>query len=126
MTRFKQNVVQSANIEDFILGSHEGSSVSQWTAANVDHNIATIDGKQTVHGMGIVIATTGQFGVERVGLRYLIPHVIRNKGVRIVQYISFPRPGISGTMLRSLERLNVSYTSPVSTNLSGLLDIIAE
>ena len=122
MTRFKQNVVQSTNVEDFILGSHEGDSFTQWIADNVDHNTATIDGKQTFHRMGIVSATTGQFGVERVGLRHLIPrqklikaeHVIRNKGARIVQYISSPRPGISGTILRPLERLNVLYTPPVS------------
>ena len=89
VTRFKQNVVQSTDVEDFILGSHEGDSFTQWIADNFDHNIATIDGKQTFHGMGIVSTTTVQFGVEKVGLRHLIPcqklikaeHVIRNKGV---------------------------------------------
>ena len=122
MTQFKQNVVQSTDVEDFISDSHEGDSFTQWIADNVDHNIETIEGKQTFHGMGIVSATTGQFGVEKVGLRHIIPrqklikaeHVIRNKGVRIVQYISSPRPGISGTILRPLERLNVLYTPPVS------------
>ena len=121
VTRFKQNVVQSTNIEDFILGSHEGDSFTQWIADNVDHNITTIDGKQTFHGMEIIRATTGQFGVEKVGLRHLTPrqklikaeHVIRNKGVWIVQYISSPRPGISGTILRPLERLSVLYIPPV-------------
>ena len=91
VTRFKQDIVQSTKVEDYILGSLEGDSFTQWIADNVYHNIATIDGKQTFRGMRIVSATTGQFGVERVGLRHLIPcqklikaeHVIRNKGVRM-------------------------------------------
>ena len=32
----------------------------------------------------------------------------------MVQYISLPHPGISGTILRPLERLNVSYIPAVS------------
>ena len=51
VTQFKQNVVQSTDVEDSILGSHEGDSFTQWKADSVDHNIATIDGKQTFHGM---------------------------------------------------------------------------
>ena len=71
VTRFKQNFVQSTNVEDFILGSHEGDSFTQRTADNVDHNVATIDGKQTFHGMGIVGATTGSkfFIGARVAVR---------------------------------------------------------
>ena len=45
VTRFKQNVVQITNVEDFISASHSGSSFTQWIADNVDHNLATIDGK---------------------------------------------------------------------------------
>ena len=122
ITRFKQNVVHSTNIEDAILSSHSGGSFTQWIADNVDHNIATLDGKQTFHGMGIVCATTGQFGQERVKQGYVIPrhkkvmatHAIKNKGVKIVPYISSTQPGIYETILRPLETLNVLCTPPVS------------
>ena len=30
----------------------------QWSADNVDHNIGTIDGKNTFHGMGMVASVT--------------------------------------------------------------------
>lgn len=77
ITRFKQNVVHSTNIEDAILSSHSHSSDSftQWIGDNVDHNIATLDGKQTFHGMGIVCVTTGQFGQEKVKQGYVIPPI---------------------------------------------------
>ena len=85
VTRFKQNVVQSTNVEDFISASHSGSSFTQWIADNVDHNLATIDGKQTFHGMGIICATTGQFGYKKdteiPREKYVqATQVIKNKG----------------------------------------------
>ena len=35
----------------------ESSNFTQWVADNVDHNINTLTGKDTFHGMGIISAT---------------------------------------------------------------------
>ena len=32
--------------------------MTQWSADNVDHNIGTLDGKNTFHGMGMIAAVT--------------------------------------------------------------------
>ena len=38
------------------------NAFTQYIANNVDHTIATLDGKGTFHGMGIIAATTSQRG----------------------------------------------------------------
>ena len=37
---------------------------TQFIAGNVDHNTATLEGRSTFHGMGIVMVTSGLHGVE--------------------------------------------------------------
>ena len=41
---------------------------AQWVAGNVDHNTATLDGKNTWHGMGIIAASigNGSFSCKRI------------------------------------------------------------
>jgi len=51
-TRYKQSVVYNENVSDFLKTNLAGS-FSQWSADNVDHNVCTIDGKVTLHGMGV-------------------------------------------------------------------------
>ena len=36
----------------------EKPAFTQWISDNVDQNIATLDGKSTFHGMGIIAAST--------------------------------------------------------------------
>ena len=60
-------------VQTLKISFYEGDSFTQWIAENVDYKTATIDGKQTFHGMGIISATTGQFGVERVGTPHTMP-----------------------------------------------------
>ena len=56
VTRFKQNSIVSSNFED-VLPKYPGS-VTQWVSDNVDHNICTLDGKNTFHGMGVIAVST--------------------------------------------------------------------
>ena len=58
VTRYKQCVVSNENINDFLKVALQGN-FSQWSADNVDHRVCSIDGKGDLHGMGIVISTTG-------------------------------------------------------------------
>ena len=115
----KQNVVQSTNVEHFISASHSGSCFTQWINDNVDHNLATIDGKQTFDGMGIICATTGQFGHKKDTVipreKYVkATQAIKNKGIEIVPYISSLQPGVYESILRPIDQLDVSYLPPVS------------
>ena len=40
------------------LKTNLNGSFNQWSADNFDHNVCTVDGKSTLHGMGIVVFTT--------------------------------------------------------------------
>jgi hypothetical protein len=53
--RYKQSVVQSNNPDVPQSYSH---SFTQWSGDNVDHNVKTLDGTGTFHGMGIISMTT--------------------------------------------------------------------
>ena len=57
VTRYKQSVVNTENVVSTTPQCSAGS-FTQWVADNVDHNIATIDGHNTFHGMGIIAVTT--------------------------------------------------------------------
>ena len=55
VTRYK--VVKYETIEDLQAKCFPGS-ITQWVADNVNHNIATLDGHGTFHGMGIISLST--------------------------------------------------------------------
>ena len=52
---YKQSVIQS-HIPD--LPQSYPDSFTQWSADNVDHNVVTLDGSNTFHGMGIISMST--------------------------------------------------------------------
>ena len=56
VTRFKQNSIVLSNFED-VLPKYPGS-VTRWVADNVDHNICTLNSKNTFHGMGVITVST--------------------------------------------------------------------
>ena len=69
-------------------------SFSQWSANNVDHNVKTIDGKGTLHSMGMIVSTTGgnigQISKELPLIprqkRILAKDVVKNKGIPVLEY----------------------------------------
>ena len=54
--RFKQSSVLSTAAGDVTCDPFPGA-FTQWVADNVDHNIRTLDGHDTFHGMGIISAS---------------------------------------------------------------------
>ena len=62
VTRFKQAVMSSRSLDSQTTLLSSENAFIQYIADNVDHNIATLDGKDTFHGMGIIAATTNQRG----------------------------------------------------------------
>jgi len=60
---FKQSAV---NIDVPYLPQSYPGSVTQWSGDNVDHNVNTIDGANTFHGMGIISISTPCARVEAI------------------------------------------------------------
>ena len=64
----------------------------QYSADNVDHNLATLDGKGTFHGMGIIASVTPSGSIQqlkdikRLKKRILVSAVTETKGVDIIEY----------------------------------------
>ena len=107
--RFKQVVIQSGN--DY----HEDGKAQfiQYSADNVDHNIRTLDGRGTFHGMGII---SMQIDNERrrkesnsKNIRRFTKKkssgVLENKGVQIENYITLNRSALSTLKLIPLNKL---------------------
>ena len=73
LLKFKQTVVTNESIDE-LLQNDEGFAT--FIADNIDHNIATLDGRGTFHGMGViaVIMKKEQRGEEdnrKIGLRLM-------------------------------------------------------
>ena len=71
----------------------------QWVADNVDHNIATLTGKGTFHGMGIVCVDSrpmGTFGkIPRLKEQRPAALFTKSRGVEIVPYQRASRMGLA-------------------------------
>ena len=71
--------MQQEQVEDGIPIDH----FTQWSADNSDHNIATIDGKHTFHGMEMIASTVISFDKIVASL----PAVIRRKEITVKDLI---------------------------------------
>jgi len=87
---YRQSVLET-NTEPDSQTNLNGAFI-QWSADNVDHNLATLDGKGTFHGMGIVESSTpaGSFSqttcIPRLKKRKPVAEVIKERGVPIIEY----------------------------------------
>ena len=63
--RFKSSVLQAEQMMGAVPEMLAGSFI-QWVGDNVDHNVASLDGRGSFHGMGI-IAVSNQAGVNGAG-----------------------------------------------------------
>ena len=103
VTRYKQSVVLSTDVEDIQPEGFPGC-FSQWVADNIDHNVATLDGHGSFHGMGIIAVATPTTDANRRSYENVVPRcssvasrnaIVMNKGIPIVEYISFRKPALS-------------------------------
>ena len=104
---------------------------TQFVADNVDHDIRTIDGYGTFHGMGIISASahSGQGMhaphmeipvIPRQASRLLSVDVTRNVGVPITPYNKAPKSGLSKVTFEPLQHLHYPTVQPAVVNLSLL------
>lgn len=97
---------------------------SQWVADNVDHNIATIDGHNTFHGMGVIMCASGAYSntsslltgkIKRLKSRPLAHDIIKKAKIPL-HYIQSP----SSTAMNKLKFQKLFY-EPIQTNLLDVL-----
>ena len=89
-------------------------------ADNVDHNVATLDGQGTFHGMGIIAISTPEDGTPLIHKsriisrqqRIKVNELVKDKGVPIIQYIGPPEKGLASVILKPVIELQVPYTLP--------------
>ena len=117
VNRFKQSVVSPQNIYDPEVNKHP-ETFTQFVADNVDHNLATLDGSGSFHGMGIIAVSTSHPGY-RIFLRnrnvprekYIKSNaLVLNKGVPIKSYIGPAKSALSALdMTPYIEITSMTY-----------------
>ena len=125
ITRYKHSVIASEEegIENLLNGKF-----TQWVGDNVDHNVRTIDGKNTFHGMGIIAVGTRTREQEpsesaRIPrLRSLLKakNITELKNFSIKWYEPDEVCGLSKIILKPVMQL----TQPFSLSSSSGIDIL--
>ena len=127
--RFKQSVVQTDGVN---LPASGPDMFTQWSADNVDHNVATLDGQGTFHGMGIMSMSVrcmdsetsagriscGSFGekpIKRLA-RVNSASVVKGKGIPLHYYSQPNLPPLQQLYFRPISELNYPYILPDSVN----------
>ena len=109
--RFKESAIESVDVKNEDISA----CFMQWVADNVDHNIVTLTGNGTFHGMGIISITQPaiqhqQQKVFRFPHRKKVSEVIKNKGIEMHHFIGSSRRGLSNLMLKSIRQLKTDPT----------------
>ena len=73
--RFKQSVIEHESMDQVLEAL--GSGFFQFVGDNTDHDLNTIDGKGTHHGLGSIVVTNGMFG--NVNLNRTMTRIVRSK-----------------------------------------------
>lgn len=113
--RFKQCVVQSDNNEG-LPGIYPEYFI-QWSADNVDHNINTLDGSGSFHGMGLISMSTayskintGKFSEPSVTRhqRVNVADLVKNGGIPILHYTQPHQSALSKMILKPIKELHIA------------------
>ena len=112
MIRYKQNVVKNDTVDDIVCP--DGTAFLQFVADNTDHDLATIDGKKTHHGLGSIAIANGNFSGAQIQ-RNRIPRekkenwcqVESNVGIKIVQYYTPNVSALGETILQPIVQVDV-------------------
>ena len=128
VTRFKQSAMTIEDASDIAFSLPPGT-FSQYMADNVDHNICTLDGKKTFHGMGIIQASTNMNGVQReeksikrqdlqcAGL------IAKDKGIKLKHYIEEEFSTLSKKIFKSVRNLHFVPNLMLDRNIDLLWEM---
>ena len=113
--RFKQNVIKHDRTEEIIC-PHE-TAFLQYVGDNTDHNLATLDGKNTHHGLGSIAIANGQFSHRKFG-RTAVPRdkkenwseIQFNQGIPIKTYHPPDKLALKQTILTPIKPEKFSHS----------------
>ena len=104
--RFKQSAIVNLEKDD---DQGDSNEFKQWVADNVDHNIATLTGRDTFHGMGIVCVDsqpTGRFSqIPRLKERQQAEEFTKHRGVEIILYNRTTPNGLARMKFESITQV---------------------
>ena len=108
--RYKQNVVKHDATNEIICP--DGTAFLQFVADNTDHDLATLNGKNTHHGIGSIAIANGNFSNVPV-YRQRIPRdkkepwsqVVSTEGIKIIQYIAPSTPSLTKVVLQPIAKV---------------------
>ena len=117
--RFKQSAIQHAK-EHYNEVEQEVTDelFTQWSADNVDHNIVTLTGKGTFHGMGIISMAHSsdeerrQIVIKRLKNRQPTASFVEEYGVPIHNYLGSSKKGHSKLTLKPIIELKSPIVLP--------------
>ena len=93
----------------------------QWVAANVDHNIVTLTGQGTFHGMGMISIKSSVNAtapsVPRIKQRRKTSDFIENKDIKVKQFLGSSQKGLSNLKFDQILNLTCKH---VSTRVSEI------
>jgi len=94
---------------------------TQWVADNVDHNVASLDGSGTLHGVGIIAVSTpkdnrspltAKSRVINRQPRVKVDELVKDKGVPIIQYVGPHVHPLASVLYKPIIEIQTPYTLP--------------
>ena len=129
--RFKFSVMSNAAHQSSA-NTVTGQSVpfTQYVADNFDHNVRTLDGLGTFHGMGLISATVlrdGSFGLPEGRIRRCsvlpVSDAISDKGVPLLQFKRLSDAQLEDYILHPFRELQKPYVEPDILNLRNVWQV---
>ena len=121
--RYKQSVIQSVN-QDNLLKEYLPGNFTQWVAENVDHNIMTLDGQGSFHGMGVIaistpntetLLTTKLQAVKRLQC-IKVNQLVKDKGVQISSYFNSSK-SLASVLFKFVMELQLKFPYTLHSKL---------
>lgn len=113
LSLLKQSVMQEESLET--LAHSPDPTFTQWSAENVEHNIQTLTGGGTFHGMEVIAMFTKHQLHKTVKCikcraRVKVDELVADKGIPIIPYIRPSAPALSGIIFEPILTLQFPYT----------------
>ena len=121
--RFKQSAMVDEKAGE--QSAYQTSNFCQWVGDNVDHNINTLNGKGTFHGMGIIACSidTGNMTDCKITRQDKIikkNEIIKNRGIQIHWYNQPAVKALSKTLFKPRKELYMPLTFGYQLNVDVL------
>ncbi len=117
--RYKQSAIEhSKNHDNEAVYERNIWSFTQWSADNVDHNIITLTGKGTSHGIAILSMTSYAeesrriHTINRLNKRQPTTSFVQEYGIPVINYLGSSMKGHLIFKLQPIMQLKSPYTLP--------------